>query len=40
LNFGHVLKMIGREAQAMEQWRKALEMKPELASGYFVSAAR
>jgi len=37
LNLGHVLKHAGQEEEALERWRKALELKPELAAGYFNS---
>ncbi len=35
LNLGHALKAQGRAEEAKSCWRQALEMKPELAEGYF-----
>jgi tetratricopeptide (TPR) repeat protein len=35
LNLSHALKTQGRAEEARFCWRQALEMKPELAQGYF-----
>ena len=35
LNLGHVLSAAGREEEARACWAPALELKPELAAGYF-----
>jgi tetratricopeptide (TPR) repeat protein len=35
LNLGHALKAQGRTEEAKSYWRQALEIKPELAEGYF-----
>jgi tetratricopeptide (TPR) repeat protein len=35
LNLGHALSALGREKEALAHWRRALQLKPELAAGYF-----
>ena len=35
LNLGHALSALGRDKEALHYWRGALELRPELASGYF-----
>ena len=35
LNLGHVLDKLGRTGEAREAWIPALELRPELALGYF-----
>ena len=37
LNLGHALEASGDHAGAREAWVRALELKPELAHGYFLS---
>lgn len=37
LNLGHALEAMGDQAGAREAWVKALELKPELAQGYFLN---
>jgi protein O-GlcNAc transferase len=36
LNLGHVLKNQGQQDEARKCWRKALDLKPDLAMEYFV----
>jgi tetratricopeptide (TPR) repeat protein len=35
LNLGHVLQLLGHKDEAQACWVQALEVKPELARGYF-----
>jgi tetratricopeptide (TPR) repeat protein len=35
LNLGHVLKDQGKQDEARDCWKKALEQKPEIAGAYF-----
>ena len=35
LNLGHALKAQGRNEEAKSFWRQAINVKPELAKGYF-----
>jgi tetratricopeptide (TPR) repeat protein len=37
LNLGHVLQAAGKDDEARDAWVRALEIKPELARGYFLS---
>ena len=39
LNLGHALKAKGHQDEAKTCWKQALEVKPELAQGYFEQAA-
>ena len=38
LNLGHVLKSLGKQDEARDCWKRALEQKPELAESYFGKA--
>ena len=39
LNMGHALRVIGKEQEARECWRRAIVAKPELAATYFEPSA-
>jgi len=39
LNLGHALSALGRDKEALQYWRSALELRPELAAGYFSGTA-
>ena len=39
LNLGHALKAQGKPDEARSCWKQALDVKPELAQGYFEQAA-
>jgi tetratricopeptide (TPR) repeat protein len=37
LNLGHTLAAQGKESESRDHWIRALHLKPELATGYFLS---